>query len=65
MIKPICSWCGESDYIKQGFHTLKPRFENNQKVKIHLLRHYCKKSSRKFSTSSDVIKEIFKTFSLQ
>jgi transposase-like protein len=62
MINPICPDCGESNYTKQGFYEVNPKFENNEKIKIWLQRYYCKKCNKKFSTNLGSIKEKFKTF---
>jgi transposase-like protein len=62
MIRPICPYCGSIEQTKQGFYQIKPKFDNDQKVKLHLQRYKCDNCSKKYSTDLFQIKEGNKSY---
>jgi hypothetical protein len=39
MIKPVCPHCNSRHYTKQSWYIIKPKFDNNQRVKLYLQRY--------------------------
>jgi transposase-like protein len=62
MLNPICPYCNSIKHTKQGFYQIKPKFDNDKKVKIHLQRYKCKKCDKKYSTNLFNIKEENKSY---